>query len=312
MKSIKFKLSQEPVKKRPPLETPKENRRRKKRKDPHHNTSPGISPEPVINQFSVDDGYHKYERQMLHSGILIVRNMSKAGGRLIMNDYETKRATIQVDRFVIVQYTFAPDELELECNCRDYKRTAGEGGTDLDPEGKWMGKANRCMHVRLLFQYMKESIKMIPNVAVDSDGYLSHLQDQLKQSCLTSANTEIVAVNSVNHLVVSVSLRDGDLPVFVKVHPETHNTTSFCKCSKRVIQNRPDYWLENRLKVDACRHIKVLTEHIQLLDQFLTQKRMKKTRTEKIEEFSKEKGTWISASLLQHKPKERGDPAYHR
>lgn len=312
MRSIKFRLSKEPLKKRPPLETPKEKRRRKKRRNEETSISPGVSPEPVINQYKVDKGYQNYEQQMLRSGILIVRNMSEAGGRLIMNDYETKRATILVDRFVLVQYTLAPDSLDLECNCRDYKRTAGEGGTDLDPEGKWMSKANRCMHVRLLFQYLEESIMQIPDVTVDSTGVKQHLQKQLKTSVFTSANTELVAVNAVKHLVVSVSLRDGDMPVFVKIHPQTHNTTSYCKCSKRVILNKPDYWLKNRIDHDACSHIQVMINHIQLLDKHLIKKQKKPTRTENIEKFSKEQGKWISASLLKHVPKEKGDPAYEK
>lgn len=313
MRSINLKLSQEPIKKRPPLQTPKEKRRRKSKKIELTNTSPGISPEPVINQYELDNGYDIYKEQMLLSGVLIVRNFSQKGGRLIMNDYETKRATILMDNFVLVQYTYEPnDSIDFECICKDYKKTAGEGGTDLDPEGKWMGKENRCMHIRLLCEFFMESLEQIPKVQVEPTGILAHLQNQLHDSCVTSANTEIAKVSSVNNLVLSVSLRTGDFPVFVKIHKRTHNTNSYCKCRDRTIKHVPDYWLQNRLKIAACAHIKAVIKHIVLLDKFLTQHKPWEPSEEIIEKFSRENGRWESASLLKHKPKERGDPDYQR
>lgn len=321
-RTIQYRLTDQHFVKRTPLETPKEKRRRLvKPKEQNVNKSPGLSPEAVINQYKLSEGYDIFREQMLMSGSLIVRNTGTVGGRLIMNACETKCGTIQVDKFVSLIYTKSPDQnLDLECNCPDYKRTAGDRGHELDPEGKWMDKKTRCMHVRLLYENFEDYLMQVPDVCEPEPGPLQHLQQQLRLSSLTSANAEVVVVSHSNYLILSVSLRLGDLPVFVKIHPSTHDTTSSCKCNKRIIKNRREYWLittekeKKKKKVEMCMHISAVTKYTNLLHQFLTKERRTDipTRAEKIESFSKEKGKWMSASLLKHKPKQKMDEAFQR
>ena len=317
-RTIRHRLTDDNLNKRAPLETPKEMRRRKvKPKVPTVNNSPGLSPEAVVNQYKLSDGYEIFKEQMLDSGTIIVRNVSSVGGRLIMNACDTKMGTIQVDKFISLIFTKEPDgNLDLECNCPDYKRTGGEGGHALDPDGKWMNQATRCMHIRLVFENFENYLKEIPNVCEPEPGHLHHLKQQMRLSSLTTANSEVVVVSSTNYLVLSVSLRLGDLPVFVKIHPVSHDTTSSCKCSKRIIKNKREYWLlgqedMKKRKVFMCQHISAVAKHSNLLHQFLTQERPT-TRAEKQETFSVEEGRWKSASLLKHKPKEKRDPQFQR
>lgn len=313
--SIRFKLSRKYAQKRQQMVTPKPKRKRK-RKNLKANNSPGISPQPVQNLYKINEGYDIFLEQMVHSGKLIVRHMSKVGGRLIMNSFDKKNGTMLIDNFVILTYSIDPtNSLDLECVCRDFKRTAGEGGIDLDPENTWMSKKTRCMHVRLLYEHLEESIKNLPDVAVTENDCFSTLKKQLKETSLNSANEEIVVVSNDNYLVLSVSFKPGDLPVFVKIHSSKHDTTSMCRCTKRVIKNIPNYWLEKRYvrNCDGCVHIQAVAEQSNMILKYLQEKRRKKIRREeKMESFSKEEGRWISASLLKHKPKNRGDESYHK
>ena len=304
------------LKKREPLETPKDNRRRKVTAKPQKH-SPGLSPEAVVNQHTLGEGYDIYKQQMLTVGTINVRNSSEVGGRLIMNACETKLGTIQVDKFVSLIFTKEPDgQMDLECNCPDFKRTAGERGRELDPEGKWLDHTKRCMHIRLIFECFENDLKALPNLSEPEPGHLQFLRQQIRKSCLTTANSEVVVVSHANYLVFSVSLRLGDLPVFVKIHPRTHDTASFCKCGKREIKNYPDYWIDQekleRLDNCICGHIKAVIKYPNVLNRFLQPKRPRKLQSGKMESFCKEKGRWISASLLKHKPKEKRDPDFQR
>ena len=317
-RTIMHRLGSEQLKRRVPLETPKEMRRRKvKPKKATDNDSPGLSPEAVVNQYKLSEGYDIFKEQMLTSGTIIVRNVGSVGGRLIMNACDTKLGSIQVDKFISLIFTKEPDgNLDLECNCPDYKRTGGEGGQQLDPEGKWMNRATRCMHIRLIFENFENYLKEIPNVLEPEQGPLHHLQQQIRRSSLTTANSEVVVISHAHHLVLSVSLRLGDLPVFVRIHPTSHDTTSSCRCSKRIIKNKREYWLLSqedmkKRKISLCPHIVAVAKHTKLLHQFLTIERPKQ-RAEKCETFSKEEGRWVSASLLKHKPKQKRDPIFQR
>lgn len=311
--SIRFKLSSSYAQRRLPLETPKPKRTRKPKTTTK--TSPGISPEPVHNLYKVHEGYDIFLEQMACSGKLIVRHMSEAGGRLIMNSFDKKRGTMQADNFVMVAYSIDPEKsLDMECMCRDFKLTAGEGGSDLDPSQLWMSKRTRCMHIRLLYEHFETAIIELPRVSVEENSCFSNLQSQLKESSLTSANQELVTVSSDHYLVFSVSLRAGDLPVFVKIHPGNHDTTSLCKCPKRLLKNQPKFWLQKNVRnCTGCVHIRAVAKHSNVVvNLFETIRPPKKKSDEKTESFSKEKGRWISASLLTHKPKQRGDPLYHK
>ena len=95
-RTIIYRLTDQHLKKRTPLETPKENRRRlvKSRKQ-NVSISPGLSPEAVVNQYELSEGYDIFREQMITSGTVIVRNTGSVGGRLIMNACETKCGTIQ-------------------------------------------------------------------------------------------------------------------------------------------------------------------------------------------------------------------------
>ena len=315
-RSIMHRLSNEKFTKRQPLETPKDQRRRIVNK--MSTKSPELSPEVIVNQYRLSDGYEIFREQMYSAGTIIVRNCSKVGGRLIMNACETKCGTIQVDKFVSLIYTKEPDgNLDLECNCPDYKRTGGEGGVELDPDGKWMDKTTRCMHVRLIFEELEDYIKDVPNLCEPEPGHLLHLKNQIRQSSLITSNSEVVVVSHINYLVLSVSLRLGDLPVYVKINPKTHDTTSSCKCSKRVVKHHKEYWLLSRKerqnrKVFMCQHITAVAKHTNLLHQFLSKDKGPLPSKAKTEYFSKEKGKWISASLLTHQPKQMGDPQFQR
>jgi hypothetical protein len=197
----------------------------------------------------------------------------------------------------------------LICNCPDFKKTAGKGGIAMDPEKTWITPETRCMHIRLLYENFEEDILSIPNVPEPEEGHLQYIKQKIRQSSLSSANSEVVIVSHANYLVLSVSLSLGDLPVFVKIHHRTHNTTSNCKCSKRIIRNSPDYWLKYT-KHDLCKHILAVAKQTRLLNQYLTLKHPPKFRKEKLETFSKETGKWNSAALLKHKPKQRDDQSY--
>ena len=316
-RTIMYRLSGEKFAQRKPLQTPVDQRRRQVYTKPSTN-SPELSPEAVVNQYKLSEGYEIFREQMYSAGTIIVRNCSSVGGRLIMNACETKCGTIQVDKFVSLIYTKEPDgNLDLECNCPDYKRTGGEGGLELDPDGAWMDRTTRCMHIRLIFDNFEDYIKQVPNVCEPEQGPLYHLKNQIRQSSLTTSNSEVVVISHTNYLVLSVSLRLGDLPVYVKIHPKTHDTTSTCKCSKRVVKNHKQYWLlsqkeKQRKNVFMCQHITAVAKHTNLLHQFLSKEKETWHSKAKTEYFSKEKGKWISASLLTHKPKQIGDPQFQR
>jgi hypothetical protein len=206
------------------------------------------------------------------------------------------------------------DTIELDCNCPDFKQTAGEGGLELDPNKIWMSDATRCMHTRFLFSHFQDAIRQIPDVVTDDDNtHLNYLREQMLKSAYSSANSDVVVVSHVSCLIIHVVQRPSDLGVFVKINPYSHDTTSSCKCSKGYIRGKPEYWLKTNLEEFACIHIKRAVQHINIINDFVKKKkRLKITKKRKVERFSKEEGKWISASLLQHKPKQRGDEDYHR
>lgn len=251
---------------------------------------------------------------MLTSGKLIVRQSSSVGGRLIMNSYETKLCSISADNFVMVLYTYAPgNNLELECICPDFKKTSGEGALEMDPSGEWMSNRTRCMHTRLLYEEFEESIKNIPYVTLKGD-IRDNLLQQLRESSIAASDQDAVVVSDDNLVVVSVSLKPGDLPVFVKINPKTHDTTSQCKCTNRLIRYRPKYWYTDNTQASAfCKHIQAVDRNFHLIMKYMPgdQELVNKPKS-KMESFSREEGKWISASLLTHKPKQRGDASYHK
>ena len=315
IRSIKQRISNQPMRQRKPLETPKDQRKRAKGRS-EKTVSPGlvVSPETVANEFKRGRGYQLFKEQMLNTGTLLVRNMSEVGGRLIMNACETRSGNIQHDKFVNLTFVKTPgDKIEIECNCPDFKHTAGEGGHELDPENEWMTDVTRCMHIRLLFEFFEDSIKQIPNVSMDdTEGHLHHLLKQMKRSCFTAANSEVAVVSHINYLILHVTEKPGDLGVFVKIHPLTHDTVSSCKCVKNNVKGKPDYFLIKRevLEKMVCHHIMNAIKETNVIHKFLRKKRPPKKTSEKCETFSKEQGKWVSASLLKHKPKQKGDLEY--
>ena len=316
IRTIRYQLSNEHLNKRTPLATPKDKRRRTV-KPKSQKTSPGLSPEAVVNQYKLSEGYEIFQEQMLTLGTINVRSTSKVGGRLIMNACETKLGTIQVDKFVSLIYTKAPDgRLDLECNCPDFKRTSGDRGRELDPEGRWLDNTKRCMHIRLIFDHFEDDLKAVPNLSEPEPGHLQRMRQEILKSSLITANSEVVVLSHANYLVFSVSLCVGDLPVFVKIHPRTHDTQSSCRCTHREVKNNADYWIDKdklkRLGNHMCVHIKAVIKHTKVLSQHLTQKRRRKYITGKTERFCKETGRWISAAMLKHKPKEKRDPLFQR
>ena len=314
-RSITQKILSTTMPQRKPLETPIDQRRRAKQQA-DRTISPGlpVSPEAAENAYKRVTGYQQFKEQMLTVGILLVRNMSDLGGRLIMNSCETKSGNIQHDKFVNLVYVLAPDKkLELECNCPDFKHTAGEGGMELDPDNQWMSEATRCMHVRLLFELFEESIKQLPNISVnETEQHLCHLQKQLKVSCYTTANCEVAVVSHANYLILHVELRPGELGVFVKIHPTTHDTTSTCKCTHNNVRSQSEYWREKHLDSFLCIHIRTALKEINIINKFVKTQRRPRSSFDKCEKFSKQEGKWVSASLLKHKPKQKGDEIYQR
>ena len=318
LRCITQRLSDKPLKQQEPLKTPTTKRRRIKNA-PEANLSTGltaVSPEGVTNQYKLADGYKYFEEQMILDGVILVRNMYELGGRLIMNACETKSGTIQFDKFVNLVFTKAPgDQLELECNCPDFKQTSGEGGMELDPQKEWMTDSTRCMHVRFIFDHLEDAVKQIPQISIEvEENHLDRLLQKLQESTYTIANADVAVVSHANYLVLHVIMRPGDLGVFVKIHPFTHDTTSSCKCTKNFIRNKAEFWLKKKLEEFVCIHIQAAVRPVHVITKFLRKKkkRPKKLKTEKVEHFSKEQGKWISASLLTHKPKQKGDPIYQR
>ena len=317
LRCIKGRLSEQPLRQRQPLTTPKINRRRTKNPT-EANVSPGltaISPEGVTNQYQLTNGYELFKEQMMLEGVLLVRNLSEKGGRLIMNACETKSRILQFDKYVNLVFTKAPgNQLELECNCPDFKQTSGEGGLELDPQQEWMSPSTRCMHVRFIFDHLEAAIKELPDISQEGqEKHLDRLLQNLQESIYTIANTDVAVVSHAVYLVLHVTMSPGALGVFVKIHPITHDTTSTCKCTINFIRNKPDYWLHKELENFACIHIQAAVKPIHVINKFLTKKRKRTAkRKEKAEKFSKQEGKWISASLLTHRPKQRGDPMYQR
>ena len=197
-----------------------------------------------------------------------------------------------------------------------FKHTAGEGGLELDPQQEWMSESTRCMHVRLLYDHFQETIKKIPEVEEaeeeEEERHLCHLRQQLRESLYITANSDVAIVSHTNCLVLHITMRAGDLGFFVKIHPVSHDTTSTCKCTRNFIRNRPRYWHLKNFEEIACTHIQAAVKPMQVLKKFLTKKKGATSRPKNIEKFCKKEGKWISASLLTHKPKQPGDPIYHR
>lgn len=277
------------------------------------NISPLPPQETPINQYQQLNQYETFKEQMQESGTLMIRSFTTSGGYLIMNSCHKISGAIQRDEFVNILFTKSPlGELSLKCVCQDYKNTAGEGGTELDPVGKWMTNRTRCMHIRFLYDYFENEIKEVPHIS-SKPNIMQALCKQLSDSCFSTANAKVVAVSCSNFLVLSVTSQPEHIPVFVQVHPRSHDTTCFGKCKNRLIRNQPGYWLLDKLQEEkACVHIRAVVEETNLLKDFLKKPRSIKRHKEKMETFSKDAGKWISASLGTHKPRHLDDPKFHR
>ena len=313
-RSIILKLAGLSVEPNDSRKTPKQKRNRQ-RAVLRQNTSPlpQLEMDIPVNQYQQENQYDIFKEQLLQNGTLLIRTFTTTGGHIIMNSTHKNTGTIQQDDFVCILYTKSPlGNLELKCICQDYKNTAGEGGTELDPAGKWMTNRTRCMHVRFLFDYFETEIREVPHIT-SLPNVMPALHKQLTESCFSKANSKVVVVSCSNFLVLSVTSQPEHMPVFVHVHPKSHDTTCFGKCKNRLIRNQQGYWLLDTLKEErACVHIRAVADETNLLKDFLKKTKSFYKQTKKFEKFSKEDGKWISASYATHKPRQVEDPLFNR
>ena len=289
------------------LKTPKEDRRRKKKRQ-HTILN---EEDPAINMFTRDEFVRQYDdfaESVFSSGVLLVRAFCSTGGFLIMNDYSASGYFIPY-KFVHVRYAKrSKDEVIIKCTCSDFKKTGGMGADNFELPSN--NNSARCMHTRLLYSKLKRSLLQIPHVRIFD---CPQLQRQLVESCHSKANSSVCVVQTGDLLVLSVSKHPQSMPSFVTVNPVTQHMRCHggCKNNYKTKRNKKQhYTLDEIDEKKLCSHLRAVIGEEDLIHNFLSSNKEEGNTKTGEEEFDTTTGKWVKTALGKHKPKKKDDPAY--
>ena len=296
---------------RGPIQTPIEKRRRHRfnRRRNHNETT-----ELVQNEFqgaTEESQYKNFEQAVFTKGILILRAFCSNGGFLVMNDYSTHHGTFFDSKFVHIRYTKDDHgQVIIKCTCSDFRKTGGIGAENYDlPTENVL--TTRCMHTRLLYSKLENSLKQIPNVRIFD---CPRLQKQLLESCHSKANASIVLVSKDDLLVLSVSKHPKSMPCFVTVNPKTHSIKCLGRCKNNFARKRsknPYFSLDEIETEKLCYHVRAVVNEESIVDNFLSdESKIQCEPSQEDEEFCVETGYWKRKALGKHKPLKEHDPLF--
>ena len=309
-KFIRIKVSNLALPRREPLSTPIEQRRRYRFNRVFNNFT---HTESAANEFmgaTEENQYKDFEEAVFTRGVIIVRAFCSTGGFLVMNDYSTRNGAFLDTKFVNLRYVKNPDgAISIKCTCSDFRKTGGVGATNFGlPDGP--NESCRCMHTRLLYSKLENSLKQIPNVRIF---HCPRLQKQLLESCHSKANASVVLVSKEDLLVLSVSKHPKSMPCFVTINPKTQHIKCLGGCKNKYSRKRskkPYFSLDEIDTDNLCIHVRAVIKEEDIIHEYLTNETTETQMRPEDEEFCVKTGKWKSKALGKHKPLSETDPLF--